>query len=53
MLFFFTMMSSVGAFSNGISPGRVLNSYAEPGMDPVWLKEELGLMDWQVVVPVN
>jgi hypothetical protein len=50
--FFLTMTASVGVSSLDISPGHVLNPYAEPGITSEWLKESLGLPDWRVIVPI-
>jgi hypothetical protein len=51
-MFFLTMTSSVGVSASDISPRRVLNPYAESGLSLAWLKEELGLPDWRIIVPV-
>jgi hypothetical protein len=46
------MTSSVGVQSNHISPKQVLNPYTESALSPTWLKNELGIPDWRVIVPV-
>jgi hypothetical protein len=51
-MFFLTITSSVGVLSSYISSRQVLNPYTESGLSPTWLKEELGLPDWRIIVPV-
>jgi hypothetical protein len=51
-MFFLTMTASIGVSASDISLRQVLNPYAEPGLSSMWIKESLGLPNWQVIVPV-
>jgi hypothetical protein len=46
------MTLTVGVSARDVSPSQVLNPYAELGLYAAWIKEELGLPNWHIIVLV-